>query len=49
VQTVACPLPQAANKVVRVLPPPADLAQLAVKYLRLPDPVIRSSPAPGAL
>ena len=25
------------------------LAQLAVQYLRLPDPVIRSSPAPGAL
>ena len=25
------------------------LAQLAVKYLQLPDPVIRSSPAPGAL
>ena len=25
------------------------LAQLAVRYLRLPDPVIRSSPAPGAL
>ena len=27
----------------------AVLAQLAVQYLRLPDPVIRSSPAPGAL
>ena len=25
------------------------LAQLAIRYLRLPDPVIRSSPAPGAL
>jgi hypothetical protein len=31
------------------LPAPGVLAQLAVKYLRLPDPVIRSSPAPGAL
>lgn len=30
-------------------PDPAVLAQLAVQYLRLPDPVIRSSPAPGAL
>jgi hypothetical protein len=49
VQTVACPLPQAANKLVRVLPPPAALARLAVRYLRLPHPVIRSSPAPGTL
>jgi hypothetical protein len=32
-----------------VLPAPGVLAQLAVRYLRLPDPVIRSSPAPGAL
>jgi hypothetical protein len=31
------------------LPAPGVLAQLAVKYLQLPDPVIRSSPAPGAL
>ena len=31
------------------LPAPGVLAQLAVRYLRLPDPVIRSSPAPDAL
>jgi hypothetical protein len=49
VQTVACPLPQMANNLVTLPPPPAVLAQLAVKYLRLPDPVIRSSPAPGVL
>jgi hypothetical protein len=52
VQTVACPLPQIANRVVGAppaLPAPGVLAQLAVKYLQLPDPVIRSSPAPGAL
>jgi hypothetical protein len=52
-QTVGCPLPQIANRVAGVPPPvlpaPAVLAQLAVKYLQLPDPVIRSSPAPGAL
>ena len=48
VQTLACPLevPGAAGP---VLPAPGVLAQLAVRYLRLPDPVIRSSPAPGAL
>jgi hypothetical protein len=53
VQTVACPQPQAANRAAGgpppALPAPAVLAQLAVRYLRLPDPVIRSSPAPGAL
>jgi hypothetical protein len=53
VQTVACPagvggaVPPAGG--APVLPAPGVLAQLAVKYLRLPDPVIRSSPAPGAL
>jgi hypothetical protein len=31
------------------LPQPGALAQVAVRYLRLPGPVIRSSPAPGAL
>jgi len=35
--------------VVGVLPPPAVLAQLAVSHLRLANPVIQSSPAPGAL
>ena len=55
VQTLACPLgiggaaPPPAAGVPPVLPAPGVLAQLAVKYLRLPDPVIRSSPAPGAL
>jgi hypothetical protein len=55
VQTLACPLgiggaaPPPAGGVPPVLPAPGVLAQLAVKYLRLPDPVIRSSPAPGAL
>jgi hypothetical protein len=54
VQTLACPLgvggaaPPAGGG-APVLPAPGVLAQLAVKYLRLPDPVIRSSPAPGAL
>jgi hypothetical protein len=50
IQTLACPVgvagPPAAGPAP---PPPAVLAQLAVRYLRLPDPVIRSSPAPGAL
>jgi hypothetical protein len=40
--------PRAANLLVRV-PPPRVLAQQAVGYLRLPGPVIDSSPAPGAL
>jgi hypothetical protein len=54
VQTLACPLgaggaaPPAAGR-APVLPAPGALAKVAVKYLRLPDPVIRSSPAPGAL
>ena len=30
-------------------PAPGVLARLAVRYLRLPDPVIRSSPAPNAV
>ena len=54
VQTLACPIgvagaaaPGGARR--RSLPAPGVLAQLAVRYLRLPDPVIRSSPAPGAL
>jgi hypothetical protein len=46
---VACPQPQVANKLVSLPPPPAVLAQLAVRYLRLPDPVIRSSPKSAAL
>jgi hypothetical protein len=55
VQTLACPLgiggaaPPAGGGAAPVLPAPGVLAQLAVKYLQLPDPVIRSSPAPGAL
>jgi hypothetical protein len=52
VQTVACPVgvagAPAAGPAPPAPPPPALLAQLAVRYLRLPDPVIRSSPAPGA-
>jgi hypothetical protein len=50
-QTVACPIGAARppGGGAPVPPPPAVLAQLAVRYLRLPDPVIRSSPAPGAL
>jgi hypothetical protein len=52
-QTVGCPIgvPGAAPPAggAPVLPAPGVLAQLAVKYLQLPDPVIRSSPAPGAL
>ena len=51
VQTLVCPLGAAptAGGGGPVLPAPGALAQLAVKYLRLPDPVIRASPAPGAL
>ena len=54
VQTLACPIgvggaPPPAAGLPPALPAPGVLAQLAVKYLRLPDPVIRSSPAPGAL
>ena len=52
-QTVGCPIgvagPAAPPGGAPVLPAPGVLAQLAVKYLNLPDPVIRSSPAPGAL
>jgi hypothetical protein len=52
VQTLACPVgvagAPAAGPAPPAPPPPAVLAQLAVRYLRLPDPVIRSSPAPGA-
>jgi hypothetical protein len=52
-QTVGCPIgvagPAAPADGAPALPAPGVLAQLAVKYLKLPDPVIRSSPAPGAL
>ena len=52
-QTVGCPIgvagPAPPAGGAPVLPAPGVLAQLAVKYLQLPDPVIRSSPAPGAL
>jgi hypothetical protein len=52
-QTVGCPIgvpgPAQPAGPAPVLPAPGVLAQLAVKYLNLPDPVIRSSPAPGAL
>jgi hypothetical protein len=48
--TLACPLgvPGAVG-VPGVLPPPGTLAQLAVRNLDLPGPVIRSSPAPADL
>jgi hypothetical protein len=52
VQTLACPVGVArppGGGGAPAPPPPAVLAQLAVRYLRLPDPVIRSSPATGAL
>jgi len=53
VQTLACPFGTGgATQPVGgapALPAPGVLAQLAVKTLQLPDPVIRSSPAPGAL
>jgi len=52
-QTVGCPIgvagPAGPPGGEPVLPAPGVLAQLAVRYLNLPDPVIRSSPAPGAL
>ena len=50
VATLVCPLglPGVAD-VPGALPAPGTLAQLAVRYLRLPGPVIRSSPAPGDL
>ena len=51
-QTLACPVGgggPAGGGAAPVLPAPGVLARLAVRYLRLPDPVIRSSPAPGAL
>jgi len=55
-QTVACPIgvggaapPPGRGGAPPVLPAPGVLARLAVRYLRLPDPVIGSSPAPGAL
>lgn len=48
VQTLVCPV-GVARPPGGGAPAPAVLAQLAVRYLRLPDPVIRSSPAPGAL
>ena len=49
-QTLACPLGDGAppgGEAGPALPGPGALAQLAVSYLRLPDPVIRSSPGPG--
>ncbi len=52
VQTLACPqgVPGPPGGPAAAAPlAPGVLAQLAVRYLRLPDPVIRSSPAPGAL
>jgi len=54
VQTLACPIGAGgaappAGGAAPVLPAPGVLARLAVRYLRLPDPVIRSSPAPAAL
>ena len=49
-QTLACPLGVPGGPPGRArVPAPGVLAQLAVRYLKLPDPVIRSSPAPGAL
>jgi len=53
VQTVACPIgipgPAAPGAPAPALPTPGVLAQFAVRYLVLPSPVIRSSPAPGDL
>jgi len=53
VQTLACPVGVGGAALpggpAPVMSAPGVLAQLAVRYLRLPDPVIRSSPAPGAL
>lgn len=57
VQTLACPIgipgtaPAAKGKAKArpALPAPGVLAQLAERYLRLPSPQIRSSPAPAAL
>jgi hypothetical protein len=52
VQTLACPVgggAPAGGGRAPAPPPPAVLARLAVRYLRLPDPMIQSSPAPGAL
>jgi hypothetical protein len=48
-QTVGCPVGAVGPPGGRRPPPPGVLAQLAVRYLRLPDPVIRSSPAPNAV
>jgi hypothetical protein len=50
-QAVGCPLGVAGppGGGGGAAPPPAVLAQLAVRFLGLPDPVIRSSPAPDAL
>jgi hypothetical protein len=51
VQTLACTLggPAAGGPGGAGPPAPGVLAQLAVRYLVLPSPVIRSSPAPGDL
>lgn len=49
-QTVACPIGTGGPPGRRApKPPPVVLARRAVRFLRLPDPVIRSSPAPGGL
>lgn len=52
VQTLACPLgnPATGGGGARAKPPaPVVLAELAVRYLKLPSPVIRSSPSPADL
>lgn len=49
VQTLACPVGVGGPPSGGGVPPPGVLARHAVRYLRLPDPVIRSSPSPGAL
>ena len=52
VQTLACPIGAGAppgGGGPPAPPPPGVLARLVVRYLRLPDPVIRSSPAPDAV
>jgi hypothetical protein len=53
VQTLACPIgiggAAPAKGKAPALPAPAVLAELAVRYLRLPGPAIDSSPAPAAL
>jgi hypothetical protein len=49
VATLACPLGVPGAAGAAGVPAPGTLAQLAVRFLDLPGPVIRSSPSPGDL